>query len=121
MDVEELELPAKVEVNKKELDVAARLVDALATKFEPGKYKDEYRERVQEVIDKKAKGQEVVVQAPAEEEAPQVINLMEALHAASRTPRRRVMKEGPNGTRGGGNPREQGAGDTRWRPVHHPL
>ena len=40
-------------------------------------YKDEYREGLQRIIDAKIAGREIV--APAAEEAPKVVNLMEAL------------------------------------------
>ena len=75
----ELDVPAEVDLDKKELEMAKRLIDALARDFEPGKYRDEYHDRLQELIEKKAEGEEVVTQAPAEEKPGKVINLMEAL------------------------------------------
>lgn len=76
---EELELPSPTEVNKNELEMAKRLIEALAGDFEPGRYRDEYRERLQKLIEEKAEGEEIVTQAPAEERPGKVINLMEAL------------------------------------------
>ncbi|MEA2703297.1 MAG: end-binding protein Ku, partial [Actinomycetota bacterium] len=54
---------------------------SLTTDFEPDKYKDDYRERVLELIEQKAAGQEIVVEDAAEE-APKVVDLMAALEAS---------------------------------------
>lgn len=73
-------LTEDVIVNQKELEIATKLIDNLTSSFEPEKYKDDYREAVQELIDKKIAGQEIEI-AP---EAPRknVIDLMEALQAS---------------------------------------
>ena len=61
--------------------MAEALVDSLAAPFEPEKYRDEYREQVLELIDKKAAGE--TVEAPAAATAaPQVVDLMAALEAS---------------------------------------
>ncbi len=79
---DELELPGKdVEVTEREEKMARQLIDSLTTDFEPEKYKDEYRERVLELIEQKAAGQEIVVEDKAEE-APKVVDLMAALEAS---------------------------------------
>lgn len=47
--------------------MAARLVDGLSSKFQPGRYKDTYRKRVLQLVKRKAKGEEIdveVTQAP---------------------------------------------------------
>jgi DNA end-binding protein Ku len=62
----------------KQLALALELVDALASDFEPGKYREEYRDGVRELIEKKARGEEIVA-APAEFEEGKVIDLMAAL------------------------------------------
>jgi DNA end-binding protein Ku len=57
--------------------MAQQLIGSLTAAFEPEKYHDEYRERVLELIEAKAAGEELVVQ-PAEE--PQKVpDLMAAL------------------------------------------
>jgi len=62
--------------------MAERLVEQLASNdFQPEKYKDEYRERLQEVVQKKIAGEEVRVAEPEKPRA-QVIDLMEALKAS---------------------------------------
>jgi DNA end-binding protein Ku len=66
---------------KRELEMAKQLIDSLTADFEPDKYHDEYRERVLEMIERKAGGEDVVVEAPAEE--PQKVpDLMAALEAS---------------------------------------
>lgn len=73
-------LPENVDLSDKELDIAARLIDSLSAPFEPEKYKDNYREALLELLNKKIAGQEIKIAA----EAPQrnVIDLMEALQAS---------------------------------------
>jgi DNA end-binding protein Ku len=69
------------EVSDKELKMAEQLVESLSAKFEPEKYRDEYRDQVLEMIEAKAAGQEIVSQ-PAVAEAPSVVDLMAALEAS---------------------------------------
>lgn len=77
---EEIGVPKHVKVSEGELKMATQLIEALAAEgFDPTKYKDEYRTKLQELIDAKAEGEEVVLHEPEDEEAPPVINLMEAL------------------------------------------
>ena len=73
-------LPESEEVDKKELDIATKLIDNLTAEFDPSKYKDDYREALRDLIDKKISGKEIEI-AP---QAPQknVIDLMEALQAS---------------------------------------
>jgi DNA end-binding protein Ku len=68
----------EVEPNKRELDMARQLIEALAGDFEPEKYHDEYREQVQDLIEKKAAGEEIVAE-PLVEEPAKVVDLMAAL------------------------------------------
>jgi DNA end-binding protein Ku len=64
--------------------------------FDYSGYKDRYREKVKEAIAAKAKGVELA--APEEEEAPDVINLMDALKKSvaqteARSPRKRTRRK----------------------------
>jgi DNA end-binding protein Ku len=76
------ELPDEdVRATEREVDMARQLIESLATEFEPAKYRDEYRERVLELIERKAEGQEVAI--PVEPEAPTAVpDLMAALEAS---------------------------------------
>jgi len=73
-------LPENPQVNDKELAMAKMLIEQLSAPFEPDKYKDDYREKVWDMIQSKIAGEEVRV-AP---EAPKtnVIDLMAALQAS---------------------------------------
>ncbi len=65
--------PAKAEV-----DQAVALIEALATEWDPTAYKDEYRARLEDVIDRKRKGKKI--SAPKPEKAPSPVpDLMAAL------------------------------------------
>jgi len=63
---------------KQELAMAQQLIDSLSGDFEPAKYEDTYRERVLDLIERKAQGEEIAVQ-PAAEEPAKVPDLMAAL------------------------------------------
>jgi DNA end-binding protein Ku len=76
------ELPrAEVEANERELSMARQLIDALASEFDPDAYHDTYREKVLELIEAKAQGEEIVEAAPVERPAP-VVDLITALEAS---------------------------------------
>ena len=74
--------PGDVQSSDRELDIAKQLVQSLAGAFEPGKYHDTYREEVLALIERKAAGEDVVVQPEREEAAAPVPDLMSALKAS---------------------------------------
>lgn len=78
--MEELdELPGpEAAPRERELEMAQQLVESLTAKFEPERYKDEHRERVLELIERKAEGEHIVA-AEEPEEPTKVVNLMDAL------------------------------------------
>ncbi len=81
-DFAEIDRGESVTPKPGEIELAIQLIEQLASpSFDPGKYQDEYRERVLEVIDQKVAGQEVVL-APTAAPRAQVIDLMEALKAS---------------------------------------
>jgi DNA end-binding protein Ku len=59
--VSELHLPSGREADPRELAMAEQLVAALADRFDPAAYRDEYRERVLEMIAAKASGKVVAL------------------------------------------------------------
>jgi DNA end-binding protein Ku len=69
------------EPSERELEMARQLVDTLAGEFDPEKYRDEYREEVLALIERKAAGEEIVAPAAPEEPA-KVLDLMAALEAS---------------------------------------
>jgi len=81
--VDELDGLDEVEVSDKEVLMAEALVESLSAKFEPKKYRDDYREQVLDLIERKAAGEQF--EAPAQVvAAPAVIDLMAALEASVR-------------------------------------
>jgi DNA end-binding protein Ku len=81
--IADLEVPtAKAsEPSARELAMAEQLVESLSSEFDPSKYHDDYREKVLELIERKADGE--VIAAPAEPEArAPVVDLMAALEAS---------------------------------------
>ena len=79
--LDELDALEEAEATKRELTMAQQLIDSLSADFDPEKFKDEYRERVLELIERKAAGEEIAVAPEAEEEAP-APDLMAALEAS---------------------------------------
>jgi len=74
-----LNLPAKAEISKKEMDLANTLIDSMSDKFDPNRYKDDYYDKVMELVQMKVAG--VAPQAPVPKgPAPtKVVDLMEIL------------------------------------------
>jgi DNA end-binding protein Ku len=71
------EKPKKPE--KRELEMAKQLIESLTSDFEPNSYRDEYREELLDLLERKAAGKEVV-SAPTEERKPtKAPDLMAAL------------------------------------------
>jgi DNA end-binding protein Ku len=68
-----------VKPEKREVDMAKRLIDSLATDFEPDKYRDEYREELLALIERKAKGEAIVTQPTEEPKPTKAPDLMAAL------------------------------------------
>jgi len=76
---DEIDKGQSAKIKTGELELAVKLIEGLsADEFEPDQYKDEYRDRVVDVINQKVEGKEVTSVAPAPERK-QVIDLMEAL------------------------------------------
>lgn len=75
-------------VVEKELQLASTLIESLAAPFEPEKYRDTYKEKLDELIAAKVAGQQTV-ESPAPQRTAPVVNILEALEkslAQSRKP-----------------------------------
>ena len=78
-------------VSKREVDMASQIIDSLTAEWDPSRYHDTYREQVLELLKKKAKGEDIVVEEVAEEGGGEVLDLMAALEASlkqAKTPTR---------------------------------
>ena len=71
-------LTSEVQVNEREVDMARRLIDSLATDFDPTAYEDTYRQRLTEFLEAKAEGQDVEL-PEVERDRGGVIDLTAAL------------------------------------------
>lgn len=60
----ELQAPGGRTPDKKELAMARQLVAAMESPFDPGAYRDEYRDRVLELLRRKAKGEKIPTARP---------------------------------------------------------
>jgi DNA end-binding protein Ku len=74
--------PEDVEVAEREITMARQLIESLAVDhFEPEKFRDEYREQVLDLVERKAAGEEIVAQ-PAADAPAKVLDLVAALEAS---------------------------------------
>ena len=73
-------LPAeKPNVAAKEVEMAEKLIDSLTSDFDPSAYRDEYREELMALIERKAEGKEIVAPETPEPQATKAPDLMAAL------------------------------------------
>src|SRR6478735_12018101 len=73
-------LPDKApKVAKKEQEMAEQLIESLSADFDPSSYRDEYREQLLGLIERKAEGKEIVTPEAEEPEATKAPDLMAAL------------------------------------------
>jgi DNA end-binding protein Ku len=79
--LDEMTTDTAVKTSDRELTMARQLIDSLSSDFEPEKYHDEYRERVLDLIERKAQGETIVIEEPTKE-PEQVPDLMAALEAS---------------------------------------
>jgi DNA end-binding protein Ku len=83
---------------KRELDMAKTLIDSLSSDFEADKYRDEYREELLALLERKAKGEEVVsatTEAPKPTKAPDLMAALEESLAAVKGEEERASEEKP--------------------------
>jgi DNA end-binding protein Ku len=80
-DLDGLPEANELKASDRELKMAQQLIDSLSSEFDPAKYHDEYREKVLELIERKAQGEEIAVQPEAPQPA-KVPDLMAALEAS---------------------------------------
>lgn len=79
--------------NAAELKIAKAIIEGMSGKFVPSDYKDEYRQRVQEAIERKIAGKEII--APKEKGIGTVANLMDALTKSLELTQKPKVKKTP--------------------------
>jgi DNA end-binding protein Ku len=85
------------QTSDRELAMANQLIDSLASDFEPEKYRDEYRERVLDLIERKAQGETIVIEEPEAEpeKVPDLMAALEASIASAKTPAKKKSAKKP--------------------------
>ena len=80
-DTAKLHVPKKMEVGKREMNMAKSLIDSMSSKWEPEKYRDDYREALMEVIEEKveAGGKEIEEKPRKAPKPTKVIDLVSVL------------------------------------------
>jgi DNA end-binding protein Ku len=83
-------------VSKDMISLAAHILESRATKFDLGKFQDDYEKALRKLVQRKAKGH--AIEAPEPEEKPSnVINLMDALRESVRADTKRSQASAPRG------------------------
>ena len=90
---------------ERELKMAEQLIGSLDAKFDIGKYRDDYREQVLALLEKKAEGEEISLSEEPAAAQGKVVDLMEAL--------KKSLAAAKNGDQGG-----RPAGEVRRPPQH---
>ena len=80
-DPGKLHVPKKTEVGKREMNMAKSLIDSMSSKWNPEKYKDDYREALMEVIEEKveAGGKEIEEKPKKAPKPTKIIDLVSVL------------------------------------------
>jgi DNA end-binding protein Ku len=106
-ELDELQTASDATASEREVGMAKQLIDSLTTDFAPERYRDEYREKVLELIERKAAGEEIAIQpeAPAPARVPDLMAALEASLAA--------VKEDPPAKKKEAEPKEKPASKKR--------
>lgn len=86
-------LDKNVDARPQEVQMAKGLIENLTDSFDPAQFKDEYREALLGIVDKKVAGEEIEVMAEAE--PTKVVDLMEALKASVEATKKKSASSAP--------------------------
>lgn len=116
--------PASYRVSAKEIGMAEQLIDSMAEAWNPGSFRDEFRDRLRKVIEKRMKSKGAVVttedeEEPSEHATTNVVDFMsllkKSLASKQRTPAKGRAKPSPS--RRGKSPRKAARKTTSRRTV----
>jgi DNA end-binding protein Ku len=80
---EEIEVAGEhAKIGERELKAAQQLVDSLTSEFDATKYRDEYRDCIMAMVQRKSRGEEIHIQHEAPKKAARAHDLMSALEAS---------------------------------------
>jgi DNA end-binding protein Ku len=98
-----LQIPGRLDLGKKELDMATELVDRMSDHWHPDKYEDEYRHALLELIQKKIEsgGELPDAKAPSKRAAGKVIDLVSVLQESLQRAEKSGRKTGKPARRQG--------------------
>jgi len=71
-----------VPLSEKELKIGSLLIDQMTASFEPQKFQNEHQKKLQEMIEKKARGEKIVVWVPKRLKPTKSDELLQALEAS---------------------------------------
>ncbi|MFL5260847.1 MAG: Ku protein [Anaeromyxobacteraceae bacterium] len=104
---DDVEVPAPAAPAARELEMAQQLVASLTTAFQPERYRDEHRDKVLALVERKAAGE--TIEAPAPERPGKVVNLADALAASLAAAKRQPPKQADGGADERRAPRREAA------------
>ena len=109
-DTSKLSIPKHAEVGKREMQMASALVESMSAKWNPAKYKDDYREALMEVIEEKveAGGKEIEEKPRKAPKPTKVIDLVKVLQQS--------LEQTGSASRAGGKKKTTRRGTAK----HHP-
>jgi DNA end-binding protein Ku len=87
-------LPQSDHADTRELAIAKQLVDSLSAKWDPSRYKNTYRERIEQLVERKRSGHAVATSV-TDRPKSNVIDLMSALEASLAKSRPPTVEESP--------------------------
>jgi DNA end-binding protein Ku len=111
-DPSKLHIPKKIEPGKREIDMATALVNSMSSKWDPKKYRDDYREALMEVIEEKVEAGGKELEEKPKKKAPpstKVIDLVSVLQQSLN------QTQGAKKTRSAGKASAHVAGRARHR------
>lgn len=109
--LDEFEFPEGKKIQKRELQMATRLIEEFAAEWDADKYTDDYRANIMKVVEAKRERTKPDLQAESDPQSAQVIDLMERLRkslgtkravtakaAKTSSPRKKTAKRAPRKT-----------------------
>jgi DNA end-binding protein Ku len=81
ISVQSLELP-KISLTEKELKIGRDLINQLTDSFQPQKFENEHQKKLQQLIDKKARGEKIAIMRPRRLKPTTPDKLLQALEAS---------------------------------------
>jgi DNA end-binding protein Ku len=116
------DLQGGAELTTREIDTAKLLIESMAADWSPEEYHDTYRERLEELIEQKRQGREIVTESPVRR-STNVVDLMEALQAsvAAAQSERAQARDEPVSDRAAGRPKRPAPTDKASPPGGRPT